>query len=488
MNDSRLIKMLRTFSDSEFRDLEKFVESPYFSQGRDLSKFFKTLKPFYPDFEDSKFTLENLYAELCPGKEYDEKSSGNLLYKLSSELYKLCREFLIQSGFNMDSGRRKFYLLNQLREKKLYKEFGKEYHNSEAPDEYSLKGGVNDFLNRYFLEESFLEYSIAAGDIRSTFDSILKLGEYSVIAALIKGFRNIDTNLTSKHFNIEVRYNLVDNFVKHLDSENLLREMKDNNDEFYTYAVISYAIHKMCKYPEKNEYYFKFKELVFIYLHDFGHSEKYILFQTLLSYCVRKLDGADRELFIREEFENYKSAFEFGFYKYNKNDKININAFRNIIGCAVDNSETDWLERFAEDYISELHEEYRDNMKSYTLAYVNFERKNFEEALECISNIKYDLFLFKMDIKNLMVRVYFELQYYEQAISALDAMKHYISNTKELSEKFKLSEAAFIRYTGELLKARTKGNKIDVTYFKRILNEEKNLSSRKWLLEKISEL
>lgn len=488
MNDSRLVRMLRTFSNSEFREFEKFVDYPYFSQGRDLSKFFKTLKPFYPEFDESKFTAEYLFKDLYPGKIFDEKTSGNILYKLSSELYKLCREFLIQTEFSKDTSRRSFYLLNQLRQKKLYKDFDREYINTEQSAEDTFKGGVNDFLNKYLLRESFLEYSLEKCDFRNGFDSILKQGEYSVLIALIKGFRNIDTNFTSKYFNIDVRYNLVDNFIKHLDSEKLLEEMRINNDEFYFYAAINYAIHKMFFYPEVNEHYFLFKKLLYENLSLFGQTEKYILFQTLISYCIKKIDGDDRELFIREEFENYKTTIELGVYKYNKEDKININAFRNILSSAIDNREIDWLEGFAEGYISELHEMYRENMKLYASAYINFKRKHFEKALECISKVKYDLFLFKMDVKNLMFRIYFELGYFEQAHSILNAMKQYLINTNELSDKFKLREGNFAKFAEQLLRAKTKESKIDVSYYKNILDNDKFLSSRKWLIDKINEL
>lgn len=478
--------MLRTFSNSEFRDFEKFVDSPYFSQGRDLSKFFKILKPFYPNFEDSKFTIENLFSDLYPGKKYEEKSSGNLLHKLSSELYKLCREFLIHSELKKDDSRKYFYLLNQLRQKKLYDEFEKEYKNSESINENAIKGGVIDFLNQYFLKHSFLEYSIDKQEARNAFENILLTGEYLTAAALIKGFRNIDTNLSSEKFNVKVRYNLVDNFIKHLDSEMLLEEMKVNDDKFYPFAAISHGIHKMFENIDDIDNYFNLKKLILKYISLFGHTEKYILFQTMIGYCIKRIDGECRELFIREEFENYKITFELGIYKFNDQDKIQINNFRSIVGSAVDNNEIDWLENFVENYVSELHTEHQENMKHYSLAYIYFERRNFEKALECVMNVKYDFFLFKMDVKNLMFKIYFELGFYEQAYSMIDTMKHYISNTKDISEMFKERERNFIKFASKILKEKSYNKKKSLAFLKNEIINEKNLQSRNWLLQKVS--
>jgi len=488
MNDSKLIKMLRTFTDSEIKEFEKFVDSPYFSRGRDLSNFFKTLKPFYPEFEDKKLTGENVYLKLYPGKKYEDKKSANVLHKLSSDLYKLCRDFLIHDEFKNDEIRKYFYLLNKLRMKKLYSEFDKEYKNAEAITDNLYKGGVSDFLDKYYLRQSFLEYSIDKSDVRNVFDSILTLGEYSVIIALIKGFRNIDTNSTSKSFNVDVRYNLVDNFIKHLDYENLLEEMKANNDRFYPYAAVSNAIHEIFADMENIAKYFELKNLIISYISLFGHTEKYILFQTLISYCSKNIDGGNRELFIREEFENFKMIFELGIYKYSDNDKIQINNFRSIISCAIDNGEIDWLENFIENYITEILSEHQGNMRHYSFAYVHFARKNFEKALECIMKVKFNFILFKMDVKNLMFKIYYELGYFEQAYSMLDTMRHYIANTNELSELFKIREKNFIKYAGKLLKIKSSDSNSEVNYLEEEIKNETLLGSRNWLINKIAEL
>jgi len=129
MKDSKLAAMLRTFSASEMKEFNTFLRSPYFSTGRDLTEFFNCLKLFYPGFDNPKLTSDYLYKKLYPGKDFDNKISTGVLYTLSADLYKLCKKFLIQTGINEDQQRRKFYLLNKLREKKLYKEFEKEYNN-----------------------------------------------------------------------------------------------------------------------------------------------------------------------------------------------------------------------------------------------------------------------------------------------------------------------------------------------------------------------
>ncbi|HMR41438.1 MAG TPA: hypothetical protein PKA90_13520 [Ignavibacteria bacterium] len=488
MKDSKLISILKTLTSEEFKEFEKFTDSPYFSYGRDLSSFLRCIKGFYPEFDSSQLTEEALFSRLYPEKKFDPGSSINTIHKLSSELYKLSKEFLIYSEFRRDTSSRNIYLLNNLRKKKLYREFEKEYSKSELFNISDNKGSVNDFLNEYFLQESFLEYSIEKGNIKKAFDAILTAGEYIVISALIKGFRNIDTNQASEGFNISVRYNLPDNLINHLDSEKLLEEMKENEDRFYPYAAISYAIHKMKKYPDDTKLYFEYKDLVMENLDLFGHSEKYILFQTMINHCINNNKGENEMLFIREEFEVYNKEFELGIYKYSPDDYIQVNTFRSIIGCALDNGKMDWLENILNKHIDDLHPDQRKNMKYYTMAFIHFQRKEFEKALECTMKINFNFVLFKMDVKNLLFKIYFELGYFEQAYSVMDAAKHYISKTKDLSEILKIRESNFLKYAAELLKA-VSGNKT-ADKDRLILNIEKesNITSKNWLISKTLEL
>ncbi|MCB0728950.1 MAG: hypothetical protein KDD00_15905, partial [Ignavibacteriae bacterium] len=114
MNDIKLIKLLKTLSAAEFSEFERFVNSPFFSTGRNLSDFFKCLKPFYPEFDNKNLSEEKIFLKLFPGKKFDPKTSVNLIHKFSSELHKLGKEYLIQTELRNDEGRKYFYLLNKL--------------------------------------------------------------------------------------------------------------------------------------------------------------------------------------------------------------------------------------------------------------------------------------------------------------------------------------------------------------------------------------
>ncbi len=492
MKDNKFIKVVKTFSASEFRELEKFVESPFFSRGRDLSTFFKCIKPFYPGFDSKEFTAENIYSVLYPGKKFDEKTSGNILYKLSSELYSMCKEFLILKGLDEDKLGKKYYLLQKLRERKLYKEFEKEYNAVQSESDELRKGSVEDFLNKHFLAITYIEYCIESGKIEDLFRSIIDAGEYVSIAALIQSYRNPDIlgNFVNRVFKNDSGpfNNLADLMIDHLDSEGFLEQLKKNNDRHFPYIEVNFTIYKLGKNPNDHENYFLLKNLFDKYNHMFGRTEKYLLLCIMSSHCIRNLYGKDSDKFTAEEFDIYKKSIDLGVYKYNKNDAFDLGRFRNIVLAAFSMKQYDWLEKFVNDYTGELSPLYKESMKYYSNAYVSFGRKDFGKALENLTKVNYDYFLFKADIKKLMLQIYFELGYYEEAYSMLDSMKHYVSNTKDLSAAFKLRENNFMKFIRELLKIKTSANTKDAGRLESEINIEHQLAVKSWLLEKIKEL
>ena len=81
--------------------------------------------------------------------------------------------------------------------------------------------------------------------------------------------------------------------------------------------------------------------------------------------------------------------------------------------------------------------EYRENMKNYSYARLYFEKGQFDEALNFLSKVKYDNFALKYDIRVLMLRIYYELHYTEEALSLIDTFRHFIAENKSLSQQKK---------------------------------------------------
>ena len=70
MKNSQIIKLLRTFDPKEIRRFSEFISSPYFNKNKNVIKLYEVIRKAYPDFEQEKFTKENVFSKIFPGKKY----------------------------------------------------------------------------------------------------------------------------------------------------------------------------------------------------------------------------------------------------------------------------------------------------------------------------------------------------------------------------------------------------------------------------------
>src|SRR5205085_5044726 len=99
-----------TFSKAEFKEFEKFIDSPFFSTGRNLKPLYLSLKKFYPLFDNMNFTRENVFNEMFDGKPYND----TLMRRHISDMIKMTEEYIKQVGFRKNSYECRKILLYEL--------------------------------------------------------------------------------------------------------------------------------------------------------------------------------------------------------------------------------------------------------------------------------------------------------------------------------------------------------------------------------------
>ncbi len=478
MKDSKLIVLLRSFSPAELRDFEKFVSSPYFSKGRDLVPFFRILKKFHPGFEDDALTAEYVFGKLFPGKEYDRVKSANIIKTLSSQLFMACKDFLIQLGLQEDENRKQFYLLNELRKRKLYSEFEKDYRSIGRKPDDPIKGTVRDFVDRYFTELLARDYSLDNDDFKNSYEANLKSAEYSLLAGLINTFKHQDEKNIARAYNLPVRDNLLDAMLDNLDAEGLVARLREMSHTMHDYLEIYFLIYEMNKVPYDTAIFYKVRKLLQERRELFGQTENYTLWNTLLSFC--NFAGLPNE----EQFYIFNHILENGIYRKSDTEDFHIVLFRNIVLVASAMNKIEWLEKFLDRYSGEIHADHRTGMRLYSYAVLNFSKGDYASALEHIQEIRFELFLYKPDMRVLQLKIFYKLGYHDQLFSMIDSTLHYLRNTKEIRDDFKESVRNLIKYIREFMKMK-EGNpsRKDIELLKKKIRDEKFLGQRKWLLD-----
>lgn len=489
MTDTKLITLLKKLTPDEMRDLEKYIASPYFSKSRDLNPLFSILKKLYPDFSGKDLNNEYLFHSLYPGKKYEKVKSDNLIKTLYSGMFRMCKNFLSQNEFMKDTKRREFYLLNQLRKKQLNKEFEKEFTKITEEDNFSNRGSMEYFMENYYLKSVFRDYSLDNDDFKNTYENALSAGELTSVMALIKCLRYADEKTLADMYNLETRYNLTDNLLRHLNFRSLIDEMKKNNDRFYPYVYTYYLVY-LLNTGKSTDVYFDLKNHLNEYAEIFGKDELYILRSILLTFCSIMSAGKERKRFQREQFELNDGNLKLGIYKRSREEDFHVVLFRNMVLNSSAVGETEWLEKFIETYSPELPDKHRENMINFSKAFLCISGKEYEKALEYFSKIRLNLFFFKIDVRIFQLIIYYELNYTEQAYSLIDSTNHFLTDTGQASEIVTESTKNFLKYYKEIMKLKnTKlSGKSDASFLLNEIKENKVLASRDWLVEKAQEL
>lgn len=487
MENSKLLVILRSLSRNEFKDLQKFVASPYFSRGRDCTPLFMALKDSYPKFRGSGVTKQVMFERIYPGKKYAGEKSESVLSTLSSELYRLAKEYLTYSAFEKDKFQKRLMLLNGIHDKKLNKEFGNELAKTGHEKETST-GSPGDFLDNYRLSSIHGQFYWDRGDNSELYNMLMKGSSNAMAFAMITAYKFIDTKETAKTLGIETTHTFTDSVLESLDSEKMLAKMKADNDILYPFISANYFVYMMNKEPGKREHYSNLKNTLANEIDRFGHMEKYMLYRALETYLVIELERSGYRREDSEElFGMYKNALELGLYKVSESGYLEPTIYRNIFLSACDLDEFEWAEWFITKYSDELPEEFREGMKDFSLAKLFFLKGEYEKALARITRIKYDYMLHKTDAKILQLKIYYELGNYEQAFSMMDTAKHYLNSADDVPTLLRDRNLKFIKFSGELLRLKTGSGRKEAGDIIRQVNDSGAVESKTWLIKKLQE-
>ena len=483
MKDTRFIKLIRTFSKEELKSFDKFLQSPYLKPARDTTELFYYISKFYPDYDNAKLEKEKVFKSLFKNESYNEKKLLNLIFDLTNAAEDFLAlntimddetEFLL----NLSKGYMKKNLIeesnrvNKIIEKKLVPGF------SQSKDYISKFRELSYLKSSYFTEiHDFEKHLLNEKDYFET----------SAVQFIIDYTRIIESVAIAQNtYGINLNSNFIDSVISSFDLERLLTALEKSDNKNKHLILLHYYILKSKLDVDNVRFYELMRDLFYELLPELDREERCFIFNHLSTYCARKF-GKDK-MFLKEGLEVYKKMLENNAYSESETEYMQVPTYRNILMTCKSLNETKWFEYFIEEYSDCLHPEFREDLKNYAYAHLFFMKKEFEKSLSIVSRINQDLFLFKPDLKNLMLPLYYELDHIEAAFSMVDSYKHFLANTKEVSESIKIYSVNFLGFYYNLLKIKSGQSKEKAGYFKDLIEKEKTVINRIWLLEKASEL
>ncbi|HCA41829.1 MAG TPA: hypothetical protein DEP28_01095 [Bacteroidetes bacterium] len=187
-------------------------------------------------------------------------------------------------------------------------------------------------------------------------------------------------------------------------------------------------------------------------------------------------------------FEFYKSMIENGILSFDDSGYLDAVVCRNIVIKYLEYKE--WVSEFIVEYIPKLKPENIESFTHFCKAFTYLIDGDFEKSLTHLQKIESNIQVIKADVKLFYLMNYYELNYYENALSLIDSFKHYSSSDKHLKDFHTKLYKSFMKIYLKLfrIKLSNKNSEFELKKIIGELNKDYNFSHRNWLLMKANEL
>jgi len=466
----KAVSVLKTFTESELKKFEDFLNSPYFNKGkRYITRFYEELTGYHPDYSDQVSFKKEVYKILYPKERYNDVR----FRKLSSELYKLLLEYLAVESFTSDQILKREYVLSQLNQRTSGNLFEPELKKSYF--EMHKTGLRNDQFYKHMYEliskEKFYYFQRKRSRALDLYDPEMTcFAKYSLSLFLLKYIERT----------MEMRFFKAQKFDLPLFGEiiTFIRKNDMLNDPFIN---ILYLQLSLCL-KDDDESYFKLRKLLYKEERKLDRNQIKIIYTILSNYAAERAEkgvpgfpeeilSINLEIIKKDLTEQYISGF----------------LFVNIVTLFLKFKKIKELKRFTKGNSEKLNPEIKEAVLNYCYSCLAFNDEDFESALVYLSKINFDHYQLKFRIKNLTLKIYYEQKQYDAIYSLMDSYRHILKRETDIPDSIKKTISAFLKFLKELTDIKTSKKKNE----KRILTGEFENSSpaeKQWLKEKIDEL
>lgn len=474
MENFKIIQVLSSFNRKEVRLFGEFTASPYFNKNKSVQRLFNTFEKYYPDFNNRNFTLEKIYEKVFPDEKYDYHKLNNVM----SDLYKLAEKFLAYRHIESTEFYIERNIFEELRAKGLYKIY-EQKHSSYMKELLDRKHKDEDyFFNLYEMNDEYLWYT-----------TIKKPNtELNILQAQFDHFFNFSLIRLLRLYNLMMHERNQNNVNYKLTMFNEVLEFIQNGQTEEIPLILVFKTIFLLLYTKDKKYYTELWLLKEKYADDFKINDRYLVYIHLYDFAAYMVNFKGDDSYNRDMFNIYKEQIDkkimvpkdFLFFNY-------INVVK--IACRV--KEFDYAENFMKEFGPYLPENEKINVTEFCLGTIENARGNPEKALVHFSKSNFQNFILKVQVKILLLKIYYKLGMYEQTLGMIDTFRHYVAREEKMLAEHRESYNKFLILMGELIKIKESGSKDKSFELGKIKKEAEKIPAnpfrvRTWLLDELN--
>lgn len=494
MKNSELFDLIRKFSPEEINEFEKYLRSPFFVNGTSLNKMFKEIIK-YKELLLS-FDYNRISFKLSKKLKYSNTTLSKQLSLLSSQVINFLKIKAIQNNSVLQELTLNEYLLNQKYFSVLsnnLKKFSSKINDSQ------LFINEKSFLWQYIHNSlcfTFQIYNPGFGRKKFNddayhylFNSAEDILLYSYTQSVSIYVNYILLNIHQSNKKLEKHISKLNSVLLQIDISQFFEHCNNKKNVFEIYKNMYFAFHDL---KNKNNF-INYKQSVKSNINILDEDLRKFHYGALIGYCtMHERLGIDNLYYKKECAYIIMEYFDKNYYKTGNVEFIDQVEFYNFIGEIYLLKDYELIKSFIEKNSSKLRPSEYNDMVNYGLSYYYFGIKEYRKVLKCINNINKSNSYIKFDIRNMELKVYYELGKIETLIDTIHNYRKIILNDNELTKNDKQSLLTLIKYINILININNKTNKqeqsLESNYYKKIIEKEPYFALKLWILEKFENL
>lgn len=475
---SKLVRMLGTFQQGDWKGLKRLIASPWFIGGADqvrLLAFLDLLQAAHPDYE----RLED--SQLSTAVFGEGEIPKGRLAKLSSKLVRAIEQYVLQSSLIMDDQER-YTILAAAWRKRGVDHLAQQY----------LQKAAQSFANRTDREQPFYSSGMElAGEqgnqiaAQSPGKRALYLKEEEQYLDQRYLLSKLEKTVWLLAQRIQVRTPMEGPLVSIDHLSTIIEELGDA--EYPVHCLYRSAWHFLKAYPQADLSAFQALESALLRNGDLIAAEKRKALQTLLRIFATARYNQGEEVYLSFAYNLYKKDLEAGDLYFD--GKIHPQTLLNIVTLGCRSEDYKWVKDLLIGHEQLIWDEgSARQVIRFNRALLSFYEGELENALDYIDD-SYENIYYRLAARRLEVMIYYE-QSSVLLEPKLEAFKVYIYrlSQRQIPAKPKELNNNFIDLLRQILHPSTLNNQKRIDRLREKILTSVHLAERQWLLRQVDQL
>lgn len=464
MQHSFLHQVFQSIAPEEFGRLRKFLQSPVHNRREDVLRLFDWMT-LQLEQTSSDWNKETAFATVFPNEPYDaDRFNLTMRYLLD-----LIEHFLAYEEWRSDEEKYRLSLLRALRRREIGAHFERNAQRLVQQQRARTERHAGYYLMEYELQNEIFEYQVVSKrNWQDNLPAIVDaLGQFFVLENL-----RWSGMISALHLRSDT--DLPEPLLAGAVLEHAAQALQPLS------LVLRYYSARMMAEPDNEQFFSDLCALLPQSTELFPASQSRDLYMTAINFCIRRQNRGEREythraLTLYREALGKRVLLENGIlpkYTYH-----NINALAHLAG------ESAWAEEFLETARELLAPAERDNSYRYNLAICFFRKRNYSRTLDLLRAVESGEMFEQLDIRRMLLRVYFELGEWMALDSLLNSFKAYLLRKNDLGYH-RETYLNLIKFTKKLVRSH-RAHKNKRTALAEAIKQTSQVAEREWLLEKL---